>query len=200
MSKVIAAETDGSFTASIGLPDLVHPRNIPKDIFFKHKRYVHKTLRLIPPAEARSQSVRPPEKHLRVEKDFSLKYEDMYKNNAARLREKRDSLSSPFTADKSPSIRARRSLATSIATPGKSDLNCLAGNYTPTPSQSSALVKQTQQKLPTKKENKQGLYIKLRRAVLVPSSMKKVQRKVYALSRELLNSRKRSSSLCPTYQ
>lgn len=169
-----AAESDRSFIASLGLPELLHHRVIPKDVFFQHKRYVHKALQPRPYAEVRSQSVRTPAKHLRVYRDFDLKYEDLYKNHAARKREHRrgrdDGCNASFITEGKTTRRSAHSYRTPSLSHMPSNLSFKTNGSTPKAlvKQSASFISHAQQTLATEKENTSGLFNKARRDVVRP--------------------------------
>mmetsp|Transcript_34775 Transcript_34775/g.61205 ORF Transcript_34775/g.61205 Transcript_34775/m.61205 type:complete len:227 (+) Transcript_34775:511-1191(+) len=187
MSRDIAVENDRSFIESLGLPELVHHRNIPKDIFFKHKRFVHKALRPRPSSELRSQSVRTPAQHMRVEKDFDVKYEDLYKNHAARLREKRrgeESCNTSFITESKTPMRSRRCERTPSLSHMTSNSSFKTSRTNPKTfeKQSASFIAHAVQTFATEKENTSGLYNKCRKDFSrpTPDPIKAMERGVFS--------------------
>lgn len=175
MFRETAVDPERSFIASLGLPELVHMRNIPNDVFYRHKQTAHKALRARRSTELRSQSVKTPAMHMRVEKDFDTKYEDLYKNHAAKLREHRlktdDSHNSSFITECRTPIKLRNGRRTpsmshftsnsSIKTSARTVRGGLA-------KQSASFIAHARQTLSTEKENTSVLFKKCRQDITRP--------------------------------
>lgn len=173
MPREIAAELDRSFTGSLGIPDLNQHRT--NDVFFQHKRTFPKALQSHPAAaDLRSHSVMTPAKHMRVVKDFNVKYEDIYMNHAAKLRERSrgtdDSLNYSLTMEcKTPTMTRLSNRAPSMTNyTSNSSFKTTRNSPKVFEKQSANFIAHAKHALATEKENTSGLFNKARKDIARP--------------------------------